>query len=221
VDLTENRTLLARALPAVDDPGATAAQLADATGLGYSTVTRLLRGIADTGLAVKDDTGWHATAQWHATPGVRTPPVAAPDTDDTGVAETDPHLQPQVDGDDRADAGPQVTTGKQRVLTATVPTDTANQHTVETPSDGEETPQPGRSSAGDDRQRLRKGELPKQILAALREHPNEALGPHQLSKLVNARSAGAVANACDRLVADGLATLTNERPRRYQVTTTT
>jgi hypothetical protein len=67
--------------------------------------------------------------------------------------------------------------------------------------------------------RLGKGELRGQVLAVLRDHAGEELGPARIAKHLPGRSQGAIANACDRLVKDGLAQLTGDKPRRYTATT--
>jgi hypothetical protein len=69
--LTDNQTKVRDALPA--DATATPADVAEATGLAYSTVTRLLRELAEIGAAVKDTKGWR-----HADPA-----NAAQATDET------------------------------------------------------------------------------------------------------------------------------------------
>jgi biotin operon repressor len=63
--------------------------------------------------------------------------------------------------------------------------------------------------------RLRPGALREMVVAYLREHSDEDLSPSALGRAL-ARSSGAVANACDRLVADGVITQASDRPRRYR-----
>ena len=81
MNLTDNQARLRDALPHADHDGVTAADLAEATGLGYSTVTRLLRELAELGLAVKDD----ATSRWQTAAGAD---EAHDGTDDGDVHET-------------------------------------------------------------------------------------------------------------------------------------
>ncbi len=54
--LTDNQNKVRDAL--LTDSTATPAVVAEATGLAYSTVTRLLRELAEAGAAVKDSDGW-------------------------------------------------------------------------------------------------------------------------------------------------------------------
>ena len=73
--------------------------------------------------------------------------------------------------------------------------------------------------AAPDGQRLRKGALRDLVLAALRDAGGQSLGPTELSRRLGGKSQGAIANACDALVATGDAVLTSERPRRFAATT--
>jgi hypothetical protein len=184
-DLTDNQSQLLDALRRTG--GATSRQLAETTGLAYSTVTRLLRELAALGLAGKQhtppdgpagpsrpDTSKNPTL-WHPAEAPRDPAPAEPE--DAGVPEP-------AAGQDAADEAATAPTG----------TDTA-------------PPVP-----------LGKGELRRQVLAVLRDHPDEELGPTQIAKHLPGRSAGAIANACDRLTAIGLAHLTSDKPRRYAAT---
>jgi MarR family len=65
--------------------------------------------------------------------------------------------------------------------------------------------------------RLGKGELRELVLAHLAKHPKAEFGPSQLAKPeVLGRSAGAIANALDKLAEDDKVRLTGEKPRRYR-----
>jgi hypothetical protein len=50
----------------------------------------------------------------------------------------------------------------------------------------------------------------------LRKFPDAAFTPHQVGKVLT-RSAGAVANALDKLVSFGIAELVSDKPRSYQL----
>lgn len=167
-DLSDTQTQLLTALRRGGP--ATGRQLADQTGLAYSTVTRLLRELATLNLASRDnDTAGRgkSPARWRATPTAA--PHAGPQPATAGP--------PQATEPDPAGANPATATG-----------------------------------------RLGKGELRAHVLTVLRAHPGEDLGPTQIAKNLAGRSQGAIANACDRLVAEGLAHLTNDKPRRYTAT---
>ena len=51
------------------------------------------------------------------------------------------------------------------------------------------------------------------------EHPGEEMGPTQIAAVLDGRSAGAIANALDKLVLAGTVAQTRESPRRYTATT--
>jgi len=69
-----------------------------------------------------------------------------------------------------------------------------------------------RSSSG--RVRCLPGEMRAKVAAHLAAHPGAEFTPHEVSKVIG-HSAGAVANALDRLVSTGEAEMTCERSRRY------
>ncbi|MEV5704817.1 AAA family ATPase [Actinoallomurus sp. NPDC052274] len=69
--------------------------------------------------------------------------------------------------------------------------------------------------------RLGQGELRRQVAAHLLADPAKEYTPGQIATAVGARSAGAVANALETLVAGGHAQLTTAKPRRFRATATT
>lgn len=237
MELSANQTKLAAALPGGNDPPATPAQLAEATGLGYSTVTRLLRELAEAGVAAKDGTGWRATAP-AAPPDRHDADTGRPDPDDLAADVGDSTVPDAATGPDNADTsadgpteasaadahtGPDATEAADEPTgPGTAPTSGGTPGTDPDSPDGggadTTTPPTGRDTAP--RQRLRKGELPQQILAALRQRRGEAISPHHLTKLIGARSAGAVGNACDALAKAGSVELVTDKPRTYRATPT-
>lgn len=64
------------------------------------------------------------------------------------------------------------------------------------------------------KRRLAAGELRGQVEDYLREHEGEVFGPGAIGKALG-RSSGAVNNALERLVADGYAVQTNDKPKRF------
>ncbi|MHB8438533.1 MAG: MarR family transcriptional regulator [Acidimicrobiales bacterium] len=64
--------------------------------------------------------------------------------------------------------------------------------------------------------RLGRGDLAQLVLGVLAAHPGEPFGPAGVAKRLG-RSAGAVANALDRLVAAGEVALVSATPRRYRL----
>jgi hypothetical protein len=63
--------------------------------------------------------------------------------------------------------------------------------------------------------RLGKGELRAQVKAHLRENPDRAWTPTAISKVLN-RSAGAINNACEKLLETEAVTTFDDKPRRFQ-----
>jgi DNA-binding transcriptional ArsR family regulator len=72
-----------------------------------------------------------------------------------------------------------------------------------------------RDGTPDGAARLAKGQLAELVLAHLRGHRGEH-SPTGIANALGGRSAGAVGNALDRLVAAGQAVQTSAKPRRYQ-----
>ena len=64
------------------------------------------------------------------------------------------------------------------------------------------------------RERLGKGALRGLVEDFLREHPGQEFGPTALSKALH-RSAGAINNACEKLVAEGYAHRARQAPKRF------
>jgi hypothetical protein len=64
--------------------------------------------------------------------------------------------------------------------------------------------------------RLRPGALREMVIGYLRDRPDEDLSPSAIGKALE-RSSGAVANACDRLLADEAIVLASEKPRKFRI----
>ena len=64
---------------------------------------------------------------------------------------------------------------------------------------------------------LAAGQLRAMVLAHLRAHPMLDFSPAELANVLGRpKSRGAIANACRRLVEQGLATRTQQEPQRYR-----
>ncbi|MDI2130581.1 hypothetical protein [Yinghuangia seranimata] len=76
----------------------------------------------------------------------------------------------------------------------------------------------GRASAsgGGTAARLGAGALRQLVLTHLTTHPGQAFTPGEIGRALGGRSAGAVANACDKLTAESRVELTCEKPRRFR-----
>lgn len=64
--------------------------------------------------------------------------------------------------------------------------------------------------------RLGKGELADLVRRLLADHPKVDFGPSQIAKELD-RSAGAIANALDKMTRDGAVELVQDKPKRYKL----
>lgn len=64
-------------------------------------------------------------------------------------------------------------------------------------------------------ERLAPGALRGMVEDHLRDHPGEQFSPTAIAKALGGKSSGAVSNALDKLVADGVAVKTQDKPRRF------
>ncbi|GLY86049.1 MarR family transcriptional regulator [Actinoallomurus iriomotensis] len=76
-----------------------------------------------------------------------------------------------------------------------------------------------RARSGSGQPRSHPGELRSKVAAHLAAHPGLQLTPHEIGKVIG-HSAGAIANALDKLTEEGQAVLTCDRPRRFTTTAT-
>jgi hypothetical protein len=116
----------------------------------------------------------------------------------------------------------------------TEPTDAAGNETEETdPAQAEpvaaqetEAADGGAGTAADtatggkenDKERLAPGALRGMVEDFLRDHPGKEFGPTAIAKDLGGKSSGAVSNALDKLVEDGVAVRTQDKPRRFALT---
>ncbi|VVJ21534.1 Uncharacterised protein [Amycolatopsis camponoti] len=179
------------------DPGTTAAKLASAAGVGRSTATKILSRWAAEGLVTR------TTGKDQSVPVTWT--ICNEQNDDTAeVAATGEDVPATADQEKDAPAG----------------------DPAEREADPSSLSDPGASTASDTvtsadptadtpkQERLPKGGLYELVREFLQAHPGEEFGPAKIgTELV--RSSGAVNNALERLVTNGLATKTCEAPKRF------
>lgn len=149
------------------------------------------------------------------------------DTADTTPAEdtlTEENLTESVDAEPTADPAPE----DARTSDATddtvpekaPPADTTPASTEQTePGDGvapDDTPE---TASGEEKaekaERLAPGALRGMVEDWLRDHPGEQAGPTKIAKDLGGKSSGAVSNALDKLVEDGVAVKIQDKPRRF------
>ncbi|MCU1680206.1 MAG: hypothetical protein JWQ81_945 [Amycolatopsis sp.] len=85
-------------------------------------------------------------------------------------------------------------------------------------SDETQAADDGAATAADpasDKPRLVPGALRGMVEDYLRDHPGQEFGPTAIAKELGGKSSGAVSNALDKLVEDGVAAKTNDKPRRF------
>lgn len=173
------------------NPGATTAELSISAGIGKSTAGKLLAAWAADG-SVARTSGTHAgrrTADRWTIPATDAP--AGEDDDPTGGG-----------------SGP----------SDTAPASLAPQPTA-TPATGtstDEAPNVADSAATTKAPRLGKGALRGMVEDHLRTHAGEEFSPNAIGKALD-RSSGAVNNALEKLVTDGYAVRTQDKPKRFAI----
>jgi hypothetical protein len=191
---------------------ASAQQVSEHAKLAYSTTTAKLRSLETAGLARRERHPDGATI-WQPADAVAAGTTAeepAPDTTTTktGIPDTGkskpsskrirqsgarPKDQPAPDEPAApADAGPD-----------------------RTRSDAD-TDSAGAGDGDGKRARRAKGALRAEALAVLQDHPDTAFKVSQVCRHLPGASAGAIANALDKLVADGTAKQIADKPATYQ-----
>ncbi|MFJ7218938.1 MarR family transcriptional regulator [Amycolatopsis sp. NPDC098790] len=187
-------TKVRRALKA--HPGETTANLAAAAGVGRSTASKLLSRWAAEGLVTRTtgkDQSVPVTWTWRDEQNDNPVDVA---TDSEDAAPTA----------DRESGTPAEDTDEREADSSTSPAAASSLPDPKTSED---------STAGTPKkERLPKGALYELVRGFLQAHPGEEFGPAKIgTELV--RSSGAVNNALEKLVVDGLATKTCEAPKRF------
>lgn len=235
-------------LATAPDSGLTVAEIADAAHVARTTVSKNLVRLAALGSARREVGGnigrsrqpdrWHPTTADRpatVTPDGQEPsPSNAPngsaeDADNANGLANSPDspidTHPQLARDTEADSAPD--TGS----TVPAPPDTPAPASEadsgpDTPHVGPDTaapdgatgtPPPG-PTGGTTMVRLGAGALRQQVLTHLNLHPGQTFTPGEIGRALGGRSSGAVANACDKLTADGHAELACEKPRRFRAT---
>ncbi|WP_394617357.1 winged helix-turn-helix domain-containing protein [Lentzea sp. JNUCC 0626] len=180
------------------NPGKTTAELAHIAEIGKSTAARYLNTLEKDGKAARTKgIGARAADSWSAAEHAI---QVDNNTDDTIPTETKP---------DESSVSDVPTEPDQLEVT-----EDANVETLpdSTGTEGAKADEPTESKP----QRLKPGGLHGLVEDVLRDKPDKDFSPGQIAKALQ-RSAGAVANALDRHVTNGLAVQTNEKPKRYRL----
>ncbi|WP_284747711.1 MarR family transcriptional regulator [Amycolatopsis sp. RTGN1] len=185
-----------RALAA--NPGATTAALASAAGVGRSTASKLLSRWAAEGLvtrtAGKDQS---VPVTWTLRDDDQNDKAAEVATTEEAAADTADQRTEEPTAETDAREGDPSPVPDSEVGTGCAPA-TSEAATTDAPK----------------RERLSKGALYDMVLAFLQTHPGEEFGPAKIGTEL-LRSSGAVNNALEKLVTNGLATKTCEAPKRF------
>jgi hypothetical protein len=206
---TDTEDRLWKALHA--NPNNTAADLATDARIGRSTAAKILARWANDGSATRTpgiaEDGRRAADLWSITD-----PDAFPVTPETADTER------TADTDADANAAATAPSDTDQTIADGFATDEATvdaePDTAEPTADSNGTPQDGQQKA----RRLPPGGLRGIVEDWLRDHPGEEFSPSRIGKKLG-RSSGAVSNALDRLVADGYAVQTQDKPKRFTAKT--
>jgi biotin operon repressor len=230
-----------------DQPGATAAVLAQATRISRSTAAKALAAMEKDGLARREpgtpDGNRRVASHWY--PNQPTPPHTNSPTDTKETATSEPHT---AEEDEATGHEPPTPSGHNSPHEDHTEPTTPLTDDTETPeadeADSGEGPQAEASDTGDspsheteatphqplpptltiitggDKQRLAPGALRQQVLNHLQAHPDTQFTATALSRAIG-KSSGAIANALVTLEKHGQAQQVNDHPRRYQLRTET
>jgi hypothetical protein len=179
-------------------PGSTVAELAEAAKTSRSTAFKALIALEKAGLASRHLGGLHGAKvmpdRWQAGPlTVNDTEPGEPAAQTTGATEggVSPTRAETQEPDLAAEVGPTTVAG---------------------PAGSDSPAAPANASK---KVRLPGGKLREMVLDHLRGHPDEEFTPFVLGRHLG-HSSGAVANVCDRLVANGTVLETSQKPRRFR-----
>ncbi|WP_431947910.1 helix-turn-helix domain-containing protein [Actinacidiphila sp. bgisy167] len=196
-------------------PGETVAALAAAAAIGRSTAGKALVTLEQDGLTRRDPgetvNGHRTPDRWHPAPPA--PASAAttltdPDTANEPPAGTAPSDDPAVPMPENHPANVTAKT--------TSPSETPSPETVEGPPTTLEPQRPILTTVAGGKKRLAPGSLRQLVTDHLRAHPGQAFTATAISRRID-KSSGAIANALDRLVAQGIAEQVTAKPRTYRL----
>ncbi|WP_236703778.1 MarR family transcriptional regulator [Lentzea aerocolonigenes] len=141
-----------------------------------------------------------------------------PDTDEDTSIEPDSHAPEDAEpptttaSDTQDSASPEASTlaGADSVVAGVIePTDSGSS------ADADPTAEDGMVTAAGKAPRLASGALRVMVEDFLREHAGDEFSPTAIANALGGKSSGAVSNALDKLVVDGIAMKTQDKPRRF------
>ena len=212
-------------------PGATAPELATATGIGRSTAGKALAALEKRGLATRtpgEQQGirhlpdrWHPTQLPPTTTETETPAAGVQQPESTATPAPEPVSSPvtaapdhpHTDSPDSAAARPEDPDSN--------PSNPAEDAEIDLEPKAE-TALPRKTTAitppssGSQKARLAPGALRQLVIDHLTAHPGKAFTATAISRVIE-KSSGAIANALVTLVAQGIAEQVSEKPRQYRL----
>ncbi|GAA1918856.1 MarR family transcriptional regulator [Streptantibioticus ferralitis] len=218
-------------------PGTTAAALAEATGIGRSTAAKALARLEKDGRVRRDpgtpDGNRRVASHWYPTHPAplhtNTPEAQTSDPHDSQelpTAAPDTPTSPAPD-EDSAHEAPAETETSIRSKESTEPAQIDSATAEDAPCETAESASAAREESaapkltvvtGGSKQRLAPGGLRQMVLDHLQAHPDGEFTATALSRVIG-KSSGAIANALVTLEKHGQARQVNDHPRRYQLRT--
>ncbi|PPK63383.1 winged helix-turn-helix domain-containing protein [Actinokineospora auranticolor] len=215
------------------NPGTTAVELSTSAGIGKSTAQKILARWAHEGCVTRT-AGTAATSSGRAADlwTITETTAAEPSTTDSGAGDgpdaVDPegedHPVPTSDSDDehletdvpQENSAPEDARSRADTASVAVPEETPNAEPAHSAEPGPiSTPAEAIKARVGKAPRLAPGALRGQVEDYLRDHPTQRLSPTEIARALEGKSGGAVSNALDKLVADGVAVRVQDKPRRF------
>jgi DNA-binding MarR family transcriptional regulator len=189
-------------------PASTTSDLATHAGIGYSTAGKILATWATEGSVTRTSgpahTGRRAADTWAITDTTQDHVTELTTTDQSDRETTG--TAPNTDADTTGNTGAEE-------ITVSDPGTAEQPTTSVTPTGADATAPDGKAAPGQTT-RLGKGALRGMVEDYLTEHPGDQFSPSAIGKALR-RSSGAIANALEKLVADGYAIQTQDKPKRF------
>jgi hypothetical protein len=193
---------------------ASAQQISEHAKLAYSTTTAKLRSLEATGLAHRERHPDGATIWQPADPATGTA-VEQPAPEITTTQETPSTAKSKPSSKRNRPSGSKPK-DKADSDQRTAASDPGPDRTRSDADDADDAGDAGDGAGDGQRARRPKGALRAEVLAVLQDHPDATFKVSQVCKHLPGASAGAIANALDKLVAEGTAKQVADKPATYQ-----
>ncbi|GGS59775.1 hypothetical protein GCM10010171_63440 [Actinokineospora fastidiosa] len=216
-------------------PNSTAAVLSQVAGIGKTTAQKILLRWAGEGGVTRTigrvEAGRRAADLWTITDKTAPPAdVVEPDIATNVASENDhaaadtpapaPH-NPTLTDPESADSAENNSTPTAADVQGAAARESSTLTDEDTVTETAEPPVRSAESVdtadgeGGKAERLAPGALRGMVEDYLRDHPGQECSPVEIARKLGGKSTGAVSNALDKLVGDGVAVRTQDRPRRF------